>query len=144
MDCRGSGLGVYCSSSFLIKDGMVTMELHEELGDVVRVWRALTKREIHDWELKAIDLKTDKADLQKRNRNLEFWVGVYRMLRNAHKSHRRTLLDRNRKLEAIAKSTVRYGSFSKHYGCMLCGRYWKPENTPSHRTDCPIAELENA
>ena len=51
---------------------------------------------------------------------------------------------RNRKLEAIAESAVRYGSFSKHFKYMLCGSYWKPENTPSHRIGCPIADLENA
>lgn len=54
--------------------------------------------------------------------------------------------DTNRILEAVAESAIRYGSFSKHYQCMLCGRYWKPENTPSHRLSCPLAnykKLEN-
>ncbi len=47
------------------------MELHEELADVVRVWRALTKREIRNWELKAIDLKNAVQEGEQRFSDLQ-------------------------------------------------------------------------
>ncbi len=66
------------------------MDLHEELGDVVRKWRALTKREIRDWELKAIDLKNAVQEGDQRFSDLQ----------DEHKD----VLDRNRKLEAVMKA----------------------------------------